>query len=44
MATAVSTGQHRQNNDCLRPAVMTRLRSLQIHAFMTPFPDSIGIA
>jgi acetoin utilization protein AcuB len=43
MAAAVSTGQHRQNNDCLRPAVMTRLRSPQILAFMTPFPYSIDI-
>jgi acetoin utilization protein AcuB len=43
MAAAVSTGQHRRNNDCLRPAVMTRLRSPQILAFMTPFPYSIDI-
>ena len=43
MADAVSTGQHRPNNDCLRPAVMTRLRSPQILAFMTPFPYSIDI-
>jgi len=43
MAAAVSTGQHRQNNDCHRPAVMTRLRTPQILAFMTPFPYSIDI-
>src|SRR5512144_3046292 len=43
MAAAVYTGQHRQNNDCHRPAVMTRLRSPQILAFMTPFPYSIDI-
>jgi len=41
MATTVSTGQHRPIDDSLRPAVMTRLRSRQIPAFMTPFPCSI---
>jgi acetoin utilization protein AcuB len=43
MAIAVFAVQHRPDNDCLRPAVMTRLRSPQILAFMTPFPYSIDI-
>jgi len=43
MAIAVFAGQHRSDNESLRPAVMTRLRSPQILAFMTPFPYSIDI-
>jgi hypothetical protein len=44
MAAAVFAEQHRADNKCLRPAVMTRLRSPQILAFMTPFPCSVGVA
>jgi acetoin utilization protein AcuB len=43
MVAAVSEGQHPQNNARARPAVMTRLRSPQILAFMTPFPYSIDV-
>ena len=43
MAIAVFAGQHRPDNESLRPAVMTRLRSPQILAFMTPFPYSIDV-
>ena len=35
--------QHPANNARLRPAVMTRLHSPQILAFMTPFPYSIEV-
>jgi acetoin utilization protein AcuB len=43
MAAAVSEGQHPQENDCVRPPVMTRHRFPQVLAFMTPFPYSIDI-
>lgn len=43
MAVTVFAGQHRGNNASVRPAAMTRLRSPQILAFMTPFPFSIEI-
>jgi acetoin utilization protein AcuB len=43
MAIVVFAVQHRPNNESLRPAVMTRFRSPQILAFMTPFPYSIDV-
>jgi len=43
MVGAVSAGQHPQNDKSARPPGMTRIRSPQILAFMTPFPYSIDV-
>lgn len=44
MVAAVFAAQHRQTDKNARPAGMTRFRSPQILAFMTPFPYSIDVS
>jgi len=43
MVGAASAEQHRQTDKSARPTGMTRIRSPQILAFMTPFPYSIDV-